>query len=245
LAAANSYAGTTYITAGTLALTNSGSVASSSNINLANGGLLDVSATTGHSMTLAASKMISGDGSVNGNFTLASGATLAPGNDVPGQLSFLNALTLNSGSQTVLRVSHDFQTNNVVNVAGALTCGGALVISNADDPLQGGDAFKLFTAAGIGRGFSGITLPALASGLYWQTNTLNSDGAIRVIIETPPLIGNAAISNGSLVLSGAGGITNGTYYVLTSTNIAALLANWTRLLTNQFGAGANFISASR
>ena len=43
LTAANTYSGATLVTAGTLALTNSGSIASSTNINLSNGGIFDVS----------------------------------------------------------------------------------------------------------------------------------------------------------------------------------------------------------
>ena len=35
-------------------------------------------------------------------------------------------------------------------------------------------------------------------------------------------------------------LTNGTYFVLTSTNVAAPLANWTPMLTNQFNGGGNF-----
>jgi hypothetical protein len=137
-------------------------------------------------------------------------------------------------------VSHDWQTNNVVSVAGTFTWGGALVISNADDPLQGGDVFPLFTAGSFAGGFSSLTLPALTPGLYWNTNTFKVDGTIRVVTETPPVIGNLGIISGKLVLNGSGGITNGTYYVLTSTNLAAPLTNWTRLLTNQFDAGGNF-----
>jgi fibronectin-binding autotransporter adhesin len=238
LTAANTYSGATFITAGTLALTNSGSITSSTNINLANGALFDVSGTTSHAITLGSGKMISGDGSVNGNFTVASGATLAPGNNDLGQLSFSNSLTLNSGSKTVLSVSHDSQANSSVSVVGAFTFGGTLVISNADDPLQAGDAFKLFSATNYGGNFSGITLPALASGLYWDTSTIKNDGTIRVVIETPPAIGNVGVTGGNLVLSGTGGFTNGTYYVLTSTNLAAPLTNWTQLLTNQLGGFA-------
>jgi autotransporter-associated beta strand protein len=240
LSVANTYSGPTFITAGTLALTNSGSIVSSTNINLSNGALLDISGTTSHTMTLVSGKMISGDGSVNGNFTVASGATLAPGNNDLGALSFSNSLTLNSGSKTILNISHDSQTNNVVIVAGAFVWGGSLIVSNADDPLQGGDAFILFSAPSFAGNFSSITLPALTPGLYWDTSTLKVDGTIRVVVETPPAIGNIGVSGGNLVLSGAGGITNGTYYVLTSTNIAAPLANWTRLITNQFDGSGNF-----
>jgi autotransporter-associated beta strand protein len=103
LAAANTYSGPTYISAGTLALNNSGSIGNSTNINLANGALFDVSAVTIHTVILPSGKMLSGDGSVNGNFTVASGATLAPGNNDLGALSFSNSLTLNSGSKTILQ----------------------------------------------------------------------------------------------------------------------------------------------
>ncbi|HOX57207.1 MAG TPA: autotransporter-associated beta strand repeat-containing protein [Verrucomicrobiota bacterium] len=41
----------------------------------------------------------------------------------------------------------------------------------------------------------------------------------------------------SLTLSGSNGITGQPYYVLTSTNLALALANWSRLLTNSVGTG--------
>ena len=56
LAAANTYSGSTYISAGTLALTNSGSIAGSTNINLANGAVFDISGSASQSMTLASAK---------------------------------------------------------------------------------------------------------------------------------------------------------------------------------------------
>jgi autotransporter-associated beta strand protein len=240
LNAANTYSGATYISAGTLALTNSASITNSTIINLSNGGIFDVSGTTSHALTLGSGKIISGDGQVNGNFTVVSGATLAPGNNDLGALVFSNSLTLNPGSKTILNVSHDLQTNNVISVAGTFTSGGTLVVSNADDPLQAGDAFQLFTARTVAGNFSSLTLPALAPGLYWNTNTFKTDATIRVAAETPPVIGNIGVMNGKLVISGNGGVTNRTYYVLTSTNLAAPLTNWTRLLTNQFDANANF-----
>jgi autotransporter-associated beta strand protein len=240
LFAANTYSGPTYVSAGTLALTNSAAIASSTNINLANGAFFDISGTISHAMTLSSGKMISGDGAVIGNFTVASGATLAPGNNDLGALSFSNALTLNAGSKTIMNVSHDSQANNVVSVAGTFTWGGALIVSNADDPLQGGDVFQLFTAASFAGGFSSLTLPALTPGLYWDTNTFKTDATIRVATETPPVIGKLGISSGKLVLTGSGGITNGTYYVLTSTNLAVPLTNWTRLQTNQFDSSGSF-----
>ena len=240
LSAADSYSGATCISAGTLALTNSGSIASSTNINLANGALFDVSGTPNGSMTLVIGKTLSGEGSVNGNFIIGNGATLAPGNNDLGALSFNNSLTLNPGSKTVLEISHDSQTNNAVSVAGVFTSNGSLIVSNADDPEQAGDVFQLFTAASYGGNFFSLTLPALAPGLYWDTSALNTAGFVRVVVETPPTIGSVGRAGGQLVLSGTGGVTNGTYYVLTSTNLTTALTNWTRLATNQFDGGGNF-----
>jgi hypothetical protein len=42
-------------------------------------------------------------------------------------------------------------------------------------------------------------------------------------------------------LSGSGGTTNGTYYLLASTNIALPLNRWSRVATNHFDAKGNFI----
>jgi autotransporter-associated beta strand protein len=240
LTAANTYSGATYVTAGMLALTNSASIANSTNLNLSNGGIFDVSGTTGHAMTLSGGKQISGDGQVNGSFTLASGATLVPGNSDLGSLTFNNSLTLNAGSKTVMHISHDLQTNSVVFVVGTFTWDGALVVSNVDDSLQAGDAFQLFSGQGFTGNFSSLALPALTPGLYWGTNTFKTDATIRVLAETPPVIGSLGLVNGKLVISGNGGVTNGTYYVLTTTNLALPVTNWTRLLTNQFDGNSNF-----
>ena len=48
-------------------------------------------------------------------------------------------------------------------------------------------------------------------------------------------------TNGDFILSGVGGTNSGTYYVLTSTNLAMPLAHWTPVATNQFGSQGQFI----
>jgi hypothetical protein len=48
-------------------------------------------------------------------------------------------------------------------------------------------------------------------------------------------------SGGGFILSGAGGVTNGTYYVLISTNLLLPLTNWTSIATNQFDSEGDFI----
>jgi hypothetical protein len=48
------------------------------------------------------------------------------------------------------------------------------------------------------------------------------------------------LSGTNLVVNGANGQSDGTYYVLTSTNVALPLSQWTRVATNVLGASGNF-----
>jgi hypothetical protein len=48
-------------------------------------------------------------------------------------------------------------------------------------------------------------------------------------------------SDGGFILSGAGGVTNGTYYVLISSNLLLPPTNWTYIATNQFDSEGDFI----
>ena len=57
------------------------------------------------------------------------------------------------------------------------------------------------------------------------------------VVTAQPVIGSVQALAGQLVLSGTGGTANGTYYVLTSTNLAS--GNWTVLSTNQYDASGN------
>ena len=41
-------------------------------------------------------------------------------------------------------------------------------------------------------------------------------------------------------MSGTNGPASGNYYVLTATNVALPLTNWSRIATNQFNASGNF-----
>ena len=43
-----------------------------------------------------------------------------------------------------------------------------------------------------------------------------------------------------MVMSGSGGPANANYYLLSSSNLTLPLANWTRLVTNQFDATGGF-----
>jgi autotransporter-associated beta strand protein len=86
LTANNPYTGVTNISGGTLALTGTASVASSSSLRIAANTTLDVTGVTGSSYTLATTQSISGTGTIvaTGKTFVAAG-TLTPGNS-PGTL---------------------------------------------------------------------------------------------------------------------------------------------------------------
>ena len=76
-------------------------------------------------------------------------------------------------------------------------------------------------------------------------NTPLSAATIQSLMVGPPPVTNprivmATLSNGSLIFSGTNGIPGATYHVLSSTNVALPVANWTRVATNAFGPGGEF-----
>jgi hypothetical protein len=71
----------------------------------------------------------------------------------------------------------------------------------------------------------------------WDTSQLNI-GLLKV--TTAPVISSTKISGGSLFFSGTGGRNNGSYLVLTTTNLAMPLASWTVSATNNFDRTGGF-----
>ncbi|TAK98316.1 MAG: hypothetical protein EPO07_12195 [Verrucomicrobia bacterium] len=57
----------------------------------------------------------------------------------------------------------------------------------------------------------------------------------------PPRIAIVGVIGANLVFNGTNGVAGGSYYVLTSTNVALPWANWTRVATNQFAADGSFV----
>ena len=76
--APNTYSGETIISAGVLALTGSGSIASSELVRIEVGGRLDVMGLPG-GLSAAAGQTIAGDGTIVGSVRFGAGSTLSPG----------------------------------------------------------------------------------------------------------------------------------------------------------------------
>jgi len=231
----NTYSGKTVIASGTLTLGVRGGIPNGSRIALLNDATFNVTAKTA-GFVLPSGQTLSGNGFVNGCMSI--NGTISPGALV-GTLTFNTNLTL--AGTTVMEVSRagSIATNDLIACSRTLTYGGTLIVTNIDpDPLTVGDTFTLFTALTHSNSFSTLQLPPLTYGLGWNTNGLSS-GVVQVVL-TVPVFSWVAVLETNLVLSGSNGVFGSPYYLLTSTNVALPMSNWTRLLTNTFGSGGDF-----
>jgi autotransporter-associated beta strand protein len=210
---------------------------------LINGGLLLVNNTNGSGTGVGAvtvtGGILGGTGLIAGPVTVEAGGGFAPGNPL-GTLTISNNLTLATGAMSYFKIQRSPPANNSARIAGTLTVGGTLVVTNTGAAAFSiGDSFILFNAGSYAGAFAGLVLPPLPSGLGWSASILNTSGVLTVVVA-PPVINSVAVSPGTLVFQGSSGVPGANFYLLGSTNLAAPMTNWTRLLTNAFDNNGNF-----
>jgi fibronectin-binding autotransporter adhesin len=229
------------INAGTLALSGSGSISSSTNIVIAAGSELNVSARSDTMLTLASGQTLQGNGVVNGLLTVSPGAILSAGtswNSI-GMLTVSNNVTLQG--VTYLKINAAAATNDVLVSAGSFVLGGTVTVTNLSGALTAGQTFTFLAGTALSGAFSVANLPPLSAGLGWSNN-LAVNGSLTVVTVTPPPqphVTGVSLSSGSLVMTGTNGSPGQSFSVLSTTNLATPLSQWTLAATNTFG-GANF-----
>ncbi len=177
--------------------------------------------------------MLAGNGQINdGVLTVANGGTLSPGSSI-GTINLRFPPTLQGKTIMEISKASGGLANDVINIGDVLTLGGSLTVTNiGPDALAAGDSFTLFTAVGpIGGAFASLSLPSLPAGLSW-TNKLMLDGSIAVVNKTAPRLGGLTKAGTNLNFTVSGGSPGAPWNLLTSTNVAAPLANW---ITNRSG----------
>jgi hypothetical protein len=145
-----------------------------------------------------------------------------------------------------MEISKTANTNDQLRTLGSIAFGGTLTVTNVAGTFTGGETYKLFNAASYSGTFT-TNLPTLPVGMTWNTNNLTVNGTISV---STPLSPTAPASILTVTRVGTNIVLHGTnlnvpntnfhYLVLTSTNIALPLTNWTPLSTNSFNADGTF-----
>jgi fibronectin-binding autotransporter adhesin len=207
---------------------------------LVQGGALVVNGSLAGTVTVAAGGALGGNGVVNGTVVVNSGATIAPGNSI-GILTAGSGATL--GGTAFMELNPALATNDVLRSSGTIQYGGVLVLTNLSGIFTTTNTFTLFNAANYSGAFTNIVPAIPAVGLAWNTNTLTTDGTLRIAAApTPqPQIFAVSLSSSNIMLSGTNGVANWPYIVLTTTNITLPVANWNIQMTNNFDSNGNFI----
>ena len=188
-----------------------------------NGGALFVNGVLGTGAVTVANSLLGGNGTLSGALTVQIGGTLAPGAGI-GTLTVNSGVTLQAGSTTWIEISKTAQTNDQLFVAGTLSYGGTLVVTNLAGALLAGDSFKLFQAGSMSGAFNSNALPSLSAGLAWNTNNLNR-GVLSVVPTTPTnLLWNLNATN--LNLSWPASYTGWRLQVQTNLLTVGLNTNW-------------------
>ena len=200
LSGTNTYTGNTTVSAGTLALTNSGSIASTPSIVVAGGAALDVSGLTS-TFTLGAAQTLSGNGTVVGAVT--ANGTVAPGASI-GTLTFSGGVT-NNGT-LLAEITNGPSADKIVFSGSFHNLGGTLTVSSLGT-LVNGTSYDLFdfSSTPTGIAFAATNLPG---GLgHWNTTDLLVGGTIT-FTNTSPVAQNitaGVVHGGTITLPVLGG----------------------------------------
>jgi len=215
LTGSNSYNGGTLISAGTLIVNNTSGSGT---------GYGDVEVATGATL--------SGTGTIAGSVIVDANGTFAP-NNPSGILSIGGDLNLDTTANLQFTLG---ASSSSANVAGNLALAGNLSVTAGPGFAPG--TYTLFNYSGA-LNLSGLTI-ASAPASYNYTISTSTAGKIQLIVSGLQFT-HTTVTSGQLILSGSGGPTNGTYYILGSTNLALPLNQWPPIATNHFDATGNFL----
>jgi autotransporter-associated beta strand protein len=213
--------------------------------------VLDAAELNSSSITVGGGRL-TGTGWFASPVTVGPNGTLSPGdtNAANPSVVFLvvsNTLSLAGTCELDLAKNGGLMSGDVITNVTTLTYGGQLKLNIVvDDPVNdaitNGDSLKLFSFNTASGAFTSINPSTPGTGFAWDTSHLTTDGTLRVIIApaAPPFIGGIKLSSGNIIINGTGGVPNGNYKVLVTTNVASPLIQWTPIATNSYDGSGNF-----
>ncbi len=205
--------------------------------------LVNGSISTG-AVTVNSSGTLGGSGTVGGAVTVTNGGTLAAGNPGGGSVATLaiNNTVTNLGT-IFAKLNASAGTSDQFTGISTLVYGGTLSLTNLAGTMSTTNTFHLFSAASYQGGFSSISPATPGPGLAWNTNNLALNGTLGVmagVLPPSPTITGFSLSGTTIVIQGTNGEAGGLFILLSSTNVALPLSQWTPVLTNSFDGSGNF-----
>jgi hypothetical protein len=130
-------------------------------------------------------------------------------------------------------------TNDLITGLASVTYGGTLAVNNLSGTLTTSDSFKLFSAGTYSGAFASITPATPAVGLAWNTNTLTTDGTLRIAtgMASNPTNITVAVNGGQIIVSWPADHTGWYLQVQTNSLATGLGTNWVTL-TNTSSASS-------
>ena len=134
-------------------------------------------------LTTVSAGTLGGFGIISGPVTVSASGTLAPGGTTNRTLTISNSLALAGNVSLKINKTGATLTSDLVRGITTLDYGGLCTVTATGDSLAVGDTFQLFSAASYNNSFTAFSLPALGSGLTWDTSRL-TNGMITVVVGT-------------------------------------------------------------
>ena len=246
----NTYTGNTIINnLGILSLYYSGSISNSASISIAAGSGLDVSNYTNDVGAKAFSL-------VNGQSLIASGTgtTTTFGSANAAVINGAASGSVSLGSQpitlnyTPASFTGDATHPSLYVPQGTLSLNGnSFTVNNAAaSPLGGGTYVLIQQASGSIASSGSYSVNVTGTGLTaGATASISVSGGTVNLVVVPavvsvPGINSVTLSGTNLIFSGTNGPDSGTFHVLSSTNVALPLSNWTSIATGAFSPTGTF-----
>ena len=121
---------------------------------------------------------LGGTGVLVSAVTVGAGGNLAPGASI-GTLTITNDLVLTGTFTAEVDNTASPNCDRVIGISNVVY-GGTLAIVNNGPALAASDTFAIFSATNYGGAFTNITPATPGAGLVWNTNTLTTDGTLRI-----------------------------------------------------------------
>ena len=228
---------------GTGALTLTGNDAYSGVTTVSNGKLFvnGTIGTGGGTAVITGAGILAGSGAVDSDTTNTSGGTIQAGDATGSGTLTISSLDLGASNTDVTYCQFTAAAGGQISTP-SLTVNGTDFINILDSSLSPG-TYTLINYTGTigGSGFSGFQLGRLPAGV---AATLQDTGSSVQLVATSaaipqPHITGVSFSGTNLIISGTNGLSGEQYNVLSTTNLALPLSQWTVGPTDTF-SGSNF-----